>query len=66
MHDGAGAIVAALGDNDLTEAVLTKYIDRVEHLTNLGPLQPAVSKLGDRAFNIYAEAARTRELDRTE
>lgn len=66
MHAGAGAIVTALGDNDLTEAVLAKYIEDLEHLTYLGPLQPAVSKLGDRAFNLYAEAARTRELDEDE
>ncbi len=63
VHDGAGVILTVLGDNDLTEAVLVKYVQRLKHLGNLGPLQPAVSKLGDRAFNLYAEVARTRELD---
>lgn len=60
MHDGSGMILTALGDNDLTEAVLAKHIQRLKHLSNLGPLQPAVSKLGDRAFNLYAEAEDTR------
>ena len=49
MDDGAGTIITALGDNNLTEDVLAKYIEQLEHLIYLGPLQPAVSKLGDHA-----------------
>jgi hypothetical protein len=55
-----------LDDNDLTETVLNKYVQRLEHLNSLGPFQSAVSKLGHRAFSIYAEAARTRVLNEKE
>ncbi|MES1244722.1 MAG: NACHT domain-containing protein [Acidobacteriota bacterium] len=62
LHDGAGTILSNLVDDDLTESVLAEYLKSMDHLSVLGPFQPAVSRLGDRALKLYIRKARAQTL----
>lgn len=59
LHDGAGEIVDRINDPSLTRDVLAELLDDdLEHLLNLGPLQPAVNRIGDEALRLYGARAR--------
>ncbi|MEJ0022888.1 MAG: NACHT domain-containing protein [Alphaproteobacteria bacterium] len=55
---GAGEILDDLAEPELTLSVLQHYLKRPKHMAHIGAMQPQITRLSARAFDLYIAAAR--------